>query len=322
MKIIALIAFKNEEQFLKYLLPQLSEVCDIILGHDDNSIDKSREIFTGFGGVLIPQSRSLQWGNGGEYQVRNALLKAGRENGGTHFICLDADELFTSDILSDLPELISRLQPGSALSLKWISCWAGKNDETLVYEPNSIIYKDFIFADDIGLEFPVGLFHISRTPTNSNLHIISNVNGGVLHLQNLNYENFLAKQLWYQLSEVVFSNHPYYYLDHKYIAITKKPGDLLTLNPGWIGETPMPISNSKLSVHWKQAILKMLQEVPMDKIEYLELWRHPILARIFEETYGVLPRKKTLLISVFEKVKLRIFLSRAWLANRRVRNAK
>lgn len=322
MKIIALIAFKNEEQFLKYLLPQLSEVCDIILGHDDNSMDKSREIFTGFGGVLIPQSRSLQWGNGGEYQVRNALLKAGRENGGTHFICLDADELFTLDMFRELPALISALQPGSALSLNWISCWAASDVGHLAFDPSSVIYKDFVFADQEGLEFPYGLIHFSRTPTSSSLHVRSDSSGGVLHLQNFNYENFLAKQLWYQLSEVAFSNHPYYYLDYKYFDYTKKPIDLVPIDPIWVQETLQTPTSSRVSIHWRNEIVRMLRDISIDKIEFLKMWSYPVLAEIFEEFHGVPPRKKPLMTSIVEKFRLRIFRSRSWFAIWRSRNAK
>ena len=320
MKLIALIAFKNEEQFLKYILPQLTEICDVILGHDDDSTDKSRQIFAGFGGILIPRARSLKWGNGGEYQVRSALLEAGRKNGGTHFVCLDADELFTTDILRELSESISALQPGFALSLKWISCWIDSNTGQLTYQPNAIVYKDFIFADKAGLEFPHGMIHISRTPTNATHHIRSSSSGGVLHLQNLNYENFLAKQLWYQLSEVVFSNHPYFYLDYKYLSYTRKPKDLIAIEPDQYELAPEVFSNSKISLHWRLEIILMLREVSLEKIEFLGMWKNQVLAEVFEEYYGFPPRKKPRIIYVLEKLKLWIFVLRSWFANLRSRN--
>ena len=36
----------------------------------------------------------------------------GREAGGTHFVCLDADETFTNPLIDNFKELLPQLQPG------------------------------------------------------------------------------------------------------------------------------------------------------------------------------------------------------------------
>jgi hypothetical protein len=322
MKLVALLAFRNEEEFLKQNIPQLIEFCDIVLGHDDNSTDKSREVFSDLGGVIIPHARSLQWGNGGEFQVRHALLLAGRKLGGTHFICIDADEIFTSDVVGELRAQILTLAPGSALSLKWISCWANPINGKLAYDPHSVDYKDFIFADREDLQIPRGLIHFSRTPTNATSHVQSNCSGGVLHLQNFNHGNFIAKQLWYQLSEIVFSNHPYYYLDYKYLSYTERPQNLVVLDDGWVKGLPQMISNSNLSMHWHSEIIKMLHDVEERQIQYLGMWRNPELATIYKQFYGVAPRKIPLVISCIDAVRLRIFLMRSKIATWRCQNSR
>lgn len=322
MKIVALIAFRNEEVFLKHNIPQLIGFCDIVLGHDDKSTDKSGEVFSGLGGIIIPHARSLQWGNGGEHQVRNALLLAGRKMGGTHFICIDSDEIFTSDVFAELRAQILALAPGSALSLKWISCWANPINGNLAYDPSSVDYKDFIFADRADLQIPQGLIHFSRTPTNATTHVRSNSSGGVLHLQNFNHANFIAKQLWYQLSEIIFSNHPYYYLDYKYLRYTERPKNLIALNGEWVDDLPQIISDSNLSMHWHSEIVKMLHDANKHQIQYLGMWRHPELASIYKQFYGVAPRKIPLVISYIDAIRLQIFLMRSKIAKWRYQNSR
>lgn len=56
---------------------------------------------------------------------RNRLLEAGREIGGTHFIVLDADEMFTANCLENnfLKNTILRLEPGDVLWMIWICLW-------------------------------------------------------------------------------------------------------------------------------------------------------------------------------------------------------
>jgi hypothetical protein len=322
MKIIALLAFKNEEVFLRNNLPQLSELCDVLLGHDDNSTDKSREIFTKYGGVVIPHSRDLDWANGGQFQVRDKLLRIGRAQGGTHFICLDADEVFTSDVAKDLRNQIVKLSPGSALCFKWINCWAHSAHEKFAYDPKTVIYKDFIFADADGLEIPYGMIHFSRTPTNSASHLRSVSDGGVLHLQNYNFENFIAKQLWYQLSEMVFNNYPYFYLEHKYLRFTRRPNNLVLIEPNWIEDLAQLKSETKLSIYWRLEISKVLTQIKDQKVQYLELWKYPFLSDIYKEFYGVRPKNKTLLRMANDRVRLTLFILRSSVANWRSQNLK
>jgi hypothetical protein len=115
---------------------------------------------------------------------------------------------------------------------------------------------DFVFADAPGLEIPYGMIHFSRTPTQASSHVNSTCDGGVLHLQNFNFANFIAKQLWYQLNEVVFNNYPYFYVEYKYLNFTKKPTDLISVKPRWIEDFQQLKSESGVSQHWQFEIAK------------------------------------------------------------------
>ena len=322
MKVIALVAFKNEETFLKNNLPQLSHLCDVLIGHDDDSTDHSREIFTQHGGKVIPHSRKLDWANGCQFQVRQSLLRIGREEGGTHFICLDADEVFTPDAAKELRSQMVTLSPGSALCFKWINCWADPEKETLAYDPQAVVYKDFIFADAPGLEIPYGMIHFSRTPTKASSHVNSTSDGGVLHLQNFNFANFIAKQLWYQLNEIVFNDYPYFYVEYKYLDFTRKPAGLISVKPPWIEEFQQLKSESRVSKHWQLEIAKVLNEVKDPNIQFLALWHYPFLGEIYREFYGVKPKRKTLLRITIDPIRLKLFLLRSWVANWRSQNSK
>jgi glycosyltransferase involved in cell wall biosynthesis len=96
MKIIALMLVKNEGWILKSTLPSLFNFVDHLIVLDGGSTDDTVEIVESFGGVVMHQTSQRvtfsDW--------RQVLLDAGRAQGGTHFVFLDADEALISLILS------------------------------------------------------------------------------------------------------------------------------------------------------------------------------------------------------------------------------
>ena len=123
MKVIALVPFKNEAHILPTYFSSLVGIVDIVIGFDDGSIDDSRKIFNSLGGQIIDRHDVPDWGNGGQRFVRELLLKSGRIAGGTHFICLDADEALSSNFNNSAKSKIEKMNPGEKIALKWITLW-------------------------------------------------------------------------------------------------------------------------------------------------------------------------------------------------------
>ena len=105
MKVIALLPFKNEEWCLPSYLHNTTKIVDEIIAIDDGSIDNSVKILEDAGAKVYSSEKLIKFNSGwSEGSIRAELLKLGREAGGTHFVCLDADETFTNPLIDNFQE--------------------------------------------------------------------------------------------------------------------------------------------------------------------------------------------------------------------------
>ena len=74
-------------------------------------------------------------------------VQAGREIGGTHFITLDADEMFSANCMTDnfLRKKILALQPGDHLVFHWIRLW---RNPFQYRKDGGYVIKRIAFCDD------------------------------------------------------------------------------------------------------------------------------------------------------------------------------
>ena len=199
-KIIALLPFKNEELFLKEYTHTVKKITPHIIAHDNGSTDRSAEMLQEAGAIVIPRSKALTH-SFQEFDIRTLLLEHGRKAGGTHFICLDADEVFTDTFYHHAQELIVSLQPGQSLWMDWITLYGSAHTERTdgVYKK---INKNFIFCDNEGLTFSYVFLGVSRTPGDVlNRIVIEREKGAVIHYQYLNTKRSNMKRIWYMCYE-------------------------------------------------------------------------------------------------------------------------
>jgi glycosyltransferase involved in cell wall biosynthesis/protein-L-isoaspartate O-methyltransferase len=205
-KIVGLIAARNEEHFIDQCLRALSVFTDAIVFLDDASDDNTVRIVESLAEECNIERiiRKETW-HRDEPGDRNMLLHEGRNIGGTHFIVIDADEIFTSNCLNNdfLHNNILQLRPGDILELNWIQLWRSTSQYRFDGSIWTWNYKDFVFCDDGSCHYDSEFIHTKRTPNNllGNTNRIEGYDFGVMHFQFVNWRNLLIKQAWYRCLE-------------------------------------------------------------------------------------------------------------------------
>lgn len=296
-KVTALLMFKNEEANIPTFMNNIHPFVDEILGYDDNSTDKSALLFLENGGKLIQFTPSAVWANGGENQIRQALLDEGRRRGGQFFAVLDCDEAFNSLFVHFFANYLHRMTPGQSLQLKWINLWGSKDrfcSANSVWQPS---YREFVFRDHPTLIYGSGGLHsFGRAPKAVSDFGFLNVaedHGVVLHSQFVNWEKVQVKQAWYRLQEFLYTAQSMYAINKKYKITLEQNVETLPLPPNWQPETKFQdqsIENS-LNKHWHLLeIQKIIDEYGIEKFRKIDIWKSETMARIWRDHSPDIPR--------------------------------
>jgi glycosyltransferase involved in cell wall biosynthesis len=277
MKIITLIPFKNENHLLPTAISSVKDISDEIIVINDNSTDGSDKIAGEIGAKVYDNRDLIEYG-WSELSIRKNLLNLGREHGGTHFICLDADEAISSNFKNNI-DIIDTLKPGQKLVMQWLAMWKTTTqyrDDSSVWSNN---YKDFIFYDDSKMDFPDVWMHTPRTPgdNNSNTNIIIPKEiGSVLHYQFSNWSAFQIKQSWYRCSELIkFNGGNYHEINNKYkITLDDNNIGLTNLDVSFYNGFIVPnIDNIYKQTEWRlKQIKEWFEKYGVDYFKNLDIW--------------------------------------------------
>ena len=307
MKIIGLLPFKNEEHFLPIYLKNVLPIVDEIIAIDDNSTDNSREIMEN-AGVIVKTYEETENIRGGwnPGRVRQFLFNYARERKGTHFVCLDADETFTSNFVPIARDVISQIPPGKKLAMQWLALWKSythyRNDNTVW----SNLFKDFVVADSPELDYYYTFMADGRTIGDNSedkwLRIEPNI-GCVLHYQFAMFNNFHLKQAWKQVGELVqrgpdslnsiLEKYSICFLDEN-VGLSKIPDE-------WIVDIPIP-NVPNFDSEWKEEnylrqdllpkIIEHFNTMGIEYFEGLKIWHIPQLREMFIQKTGRYPGEK------------------------------
>jgi glycosyltransferase involved in cell wall biosynthesis len=166
-KIIGLVPVRNEVETIDQVLKALSLFVDSIVVLDDASNDGTPEKIKSIASECKVEKliEKKKW-HRDEPGDANKMLQEGRRLGGTHFIRLDADEMFTANLLEGnwLRNKILELKPGDKYVMSWIQLWRS----THKYRFDSSVWSgttgDFIFCDDGKCFYKSGFIHTTRSP--------------------------------------------------------------------------------------------------------------------------------------------------------------
>ena len=292
MKVVALLPFKNEEKFLPSYLCTVKPVVDQIIAINDGSTDSGPEILTNAGCTVVDNDEKVSAG-WAELGIRNRLLQLGRDSGGTHFVCLDADEAFTTPFVAKAPVVYSKMRPGDKVVMQWLAMWKSVDhyrDDHSVWSNN---YKDFVFCDDGKIKYPDVWMHTPRTPGENredNRLTLNPKHGAVLHWQFSEFTNFQLKQAFYRVSELIKlgANHAAN-INQKYsISMDDERSKVKRIEPGWYIDT-MPKLTHDVDAWRVKTILDYFDMYGIETFERLQIWHIDLLRSEFMKRTGRTP---------------------------------
>ena len=208
---------KNEEVMLSHVLPIWKNYpVDYFIFYDDNSTDNTNNIIYD----LLPKEKviilndKLERFNEG-YQ-RQKMIDESRNLGIDYVICLDADELLSSNIVNNFSSFIKNYET-TDLYLYWynvVNDTLSEHRTDPLYENN---YRCFVLPlkHTGNLDVNLWQYHTPRTP-NVNLPRSYTKEYGILHLQSSNKKYYALKQLWYKHYEHLNYGHGFDYINQRY----------------------------------------------------------------------------------------------------------
>lgn len=291
MKIIGLIPVRNEEWILSVTIPQLGKYVDQIICLDAGSVDGTIKILRSYGAEII-DGRAFQNDYG---MCRQMLLDKGRENNGTHFVWLDADEAFTSNLRKIFVERLGSMKPGQKLALQWLCLW---KDPKKYRDDGSVwtnLYKDFVFCDDGIASFNgAAQLHEGRTPgSNENTWIsIPKDEGAVLHFQFVAFERFQMKQAFQRCRELFLGKADPMSLNEKYsITLDDSGAKCKDIPREWLEGIGGLEGLRYAGVDWYYPeILNLFEKMGILYFEPLQIWHVPQLYDEFIKRVGREPK--------------------------------
>lgn len=288
MKIIALLPVRNESAVLPTFMHSICNTCDGLIVVDDESTDDSIEIIQSYASQIeikviskkdLDQSRLRDGSDWSVDRIRQLLLEEGRKAGGTHFVCLDADECFTAQFIPIARKIIGKLEPGQKIQMQWLAMWKSIDhyrDDTSVWSNN---FKDFIFCDDGEISFAKDTYFCDpRTPGPNTEEVtlkLNNKYGAVMHFQFSFWREFQIKQCWYRCRELVHGKQPGA-INGKFAITLDDPNAVVSACPATWLPPVLPELSYHNDVPWQlEEIKKLFEEHGHEKFKSLNIWHVP-----------------------------------------------
>lgn len=229
--VVGLVQVRNESVVIEQCLRALAYYTDKIVvlddGSDDNTVAIVRSLAQDLSIVTIIENSESAWQTGIENDNRQKLLDAGREVGGTHFVLIDADEMFSANCLDHnyLKDKIMTLKPGMILYMPCVNLWNGLThyrDDEWCSPSQQRWLKPVAFCDDGVCSYienipqyggPAKILHALRVPSNLKDSFSKIVKGKsltmlknryvLLHFKYVHLDAIFMKKNWYMCLEFI-----------------------------------------------------------------------------------------------------------------------
>lgn len=273
--VIALTPFKNEEWILPSYLSTTKLIADKIIAIDDGSTDSSRRIMENAGVEVHDNDKpvDIAWN---EHHIREKLLQLGRQAGGTHFICLDADEALTTNFVRFRDKILDDLEPGEKVRLQWLAMWKSAKHFREDHSVWSNNYKDFMFRDDGEMSYPYKWLHVGRTPGDDEQYpqkVLKPKFGAAMHFQFSDWKNFQTKQCYLRCSELIKKPGMEEAINNQYKPTLDDPNAVVRAVPDqWIKRVKLPDLDKDWTTWRYQGMLDYFDQYGIEYFEGLEIW--------------------------------------------------
>jgi len=210
------IMVKNEELLLQELLPIWEKYpLEKFVFYNDNSVDNTVEIIKdnlGDRAIILNDNRDTFH----ESYNRSRMLEYSRDNGATHAIAFDCDELLSDNFVQNFNEVIN-LYETQDIHLYWFNV-VNNTVKKIRQDPSYINnFRSFVLPLKNTGKFNMNdwKYHTPRTPPVS-LPKVATKNFGVIHLQAINRRFYALKQLWYKHYEYKNYDHSIEFINNRY----------------------------------------------------------------------------------------------------------
>lgn len=204
-KIVGLVRVRNQAQTIEQHLKALACYTDALVVLNNASGDKTVDIVKSLQNECnIEKILHKSFWYQDDAVDYNRMLFAGRQIGGTHFIVLNSDELFTANCQEKnlLKTKIQSLEPGDQLTVNKIRLW---NSTDRYRIDGGYVIKSVAFCDDGLAQFQAN----SQIPENllgKKIKLLPFHRYGVLSFAKVNWTNLQLKTIWNKCFERI--THP------------------------------------------------------------------------------------------------------------------
>ena len=171
-KIVTMYRLKNEERWIEQSIKSIYDFCDEIVILDDNSIDKTKEIYSQFDKVVDIHTKTDS--SFDEARDRNFLLNMALKRKPDVLLSLDGDEIFLPDSGKIIREEIDVLYPEAhVFEFQLLTLWDNSHQVRFDGAFSSFWQKRMFRLKDQPQDLKIhdspypGNFHCGSIPTNT-----------------------------------------------------------------------------------------------------------------------------------------------------------
>lgn len=282
MRLIALMLVRNEDWIIRTSLDAALRWCDGVVVVLDRCSDATMKYVHEY---LINQSKPClmhvhdEQGDWNEMDLRQKSLELGRKLKGTHFAIVDADEILTHNLLSDIRPWFEVLGPGDLLDLPMVAAWDSPAQYRLGDPTWSSAWLTLGFKDTPDLTWkpaqdgyhhhhrpPYGVSEVRKRPCN---HAF----GGVMHLQFANPRRLVAKHVLYRMVDHIRwpGRETVEQLNWKYDQALKPTGHLDWIPSAWWGDYRQNLIDIDSIPYQESRIVDMINKHGREAFKGLDL---------------------------------------------------
>lgn len=271
-KIVVITPIKNESWILRDFLTAISSFADHIVISDHDSTDDSSDIAKTFPKVELLTTKFRKFA---ESERRDELLEVARKYGENNLILsIDADEFLTPNLIT--PQTLNAIKDLEVGTRIHVPLWNVRPDFKEFWTPG---LTPIGFIDD-GTNHPgKDAIHFPRIPQKTGAKSIELVDGGLLHLQFIQWDRMQSKHRWYQVWETI--NFPkksavdiFRRYDHMNVlpksAFRKLPPENID-NYLQIGVNLRSLQNAEKKFWWDSEVIEIISKHGLRKFEFLNL---------------------------------------------------